>query len=365
MVAGLDLQPLSDETIAEMGFQGSDLWLVRIDSIVFGPYETESLKHYVHDNEHLFENAHASRMDDPKMQPFWNHAIFQRRAPQVVKAEQHDGPFWVMTAGLKVGPLSYHDVDKKIEMNILGMTDHISVDDGVTWLKIFEFEGFDRRSHAPDELPIAPLESSFHKAKLALVEKMETPHANTVDELADMAHIANQQARVIQFKVEEMTLKAEKKTEVSEGIKWMMPTAAAIILTIATTGYMMITDEGEAIPKTAEVQVEGAKDSKRRSVPRGEMPGSQRRPASTGYNQPSQSTYSTDSRYPTHIETHDEFHEDPQIDRDPLDGPVTDAEQAPQEHSLVGNDNQDVSLDAAMNGVNQPAEAVVEEASDF
>lgn len=365
MVAGIDLQPLSDETIAEMGFQGSDLWLVRIDSIVFGPYETESLKHYVHDNEHLFENAHASRMDDPKMKPFWEHAIFQRRAPQVVKAEQHEGPFWVMTAGIKVGPLSYHDVDKKIEMNILGMTDHISVDDGETWLKIFEFEGFDRRSHAPDELPIAPMESSFHKAKLALVEKMETPHANTTDELADMAHIAHQQARVIQFKIEEMTLKAEKKTEVADGMKWVMPTAAAIILTIATTGFMMITDEGEPIPQVAEVSVEGAKDLKRKPA-RGEVPGSsKRRPASVGYNQPPQSSYSTDSRYPTHIETHDEFHEDPQIERDPIDGPVSDVEQAPQEHSLVGNDNQDVSLDAAMNGVNQPAEPVVEEVSDF
>jgi hypothetical protein len=92
---------------------------------------------------------------------------------------------------------------------------------------------------------------------------------------------------------------------------------------------------------------------------------SQRHPASVGYNQPAQTSYSSDSRYPTHIETHDEFHEEPQVDRDPLDGPVTDAESAPQEHSLVGNDNQDGSLDAAMNGVNQPAEAIVEEASDF
>lgn len=367
MVAGIDLQPLSDETITQMGYQGSDLWLVRIDSIVFGPYETESLKHYVQDNEHLFENAQASRMDDPKMQPFWNHAIFQRRAPQVVKSDQHEGPFWVMNAGIKVGPLSFHDIDKKIEMNILGMTDHISVDDGETWIKIFEIEGFDRRSHAPDELPIAPLESSFHKAKLALVEKMETPHANTTEELADMAHIAHQQARVIQFKIEEMTLKAEKKTEVSEGIKWMMPTAAAIILTIATTGYMMITDEGEAIPEIADVQTEVIKGQKKRVAPRGQMPSaSERRPASVGYNRPSASSYSNDSRFPTHIETHDEFREEvPQFERDPLDGPVTDAEQQPQEHSLVGNENQDVSLDAAMNGVNQPAEPVVEEVSDF
>lgn len=368
MVAAIDLQPLSDETIAQMGYQGSDLWLVRIDSIVFGPYETESLKHYVHDNEHLFENAQASRMDDPKMQPFWNHAIFQRRAPQVVKTEQHAGPFWLMQAGLKVGPLSFHDIDKKIEMNILGMTDHISIDDGETWIKIFEIDGFDRRTHAPDELPVAPLESSFQKAKLALVEKLETPHANTVDELAEMAHVAHKEARVIQFKIEELTLKAEKKTEVSDGIKWMMPTAAAIILTIATTGYMMFTDEGEPNPEVAEVQVEqNSKTQKRRSAPRGIVPGSERKPASVGYTQPAQpSSYSNDSRYPTHIETHDEFQQDHQIERDPLDGPVTDAEQQPQEHSLVGNDaNGDVSLDAAMNGVNQPSEPIVEEASDF
>ena len=142
-----------------------------------------------------------------------------------------------------------------------------------------------------------------------------------------------------------------------------MPTAAAVILTMATTGFMMLTDDGETVSEVAEIQVQDAKTVKQKTA-RGHIPGSYRMPASVGYNRP-ENPYLKDSRYPTHVETHDEFQEAHQIEGDPLDGPVNDVEQAPQEHSLVGNDNLDVSLDASMNGVDQPAEAVVEEASDF
>jgi hypothetical protein len=177
MAVSLDLKPLTNETIAQMGYSTHDLWLVKIDSTDFGPYETESLKHYVSDNEHLFETAEACRMDGVEFTPFWSHAIFQRRKIQPL-SDKHEGPFWLLDDGLKTGPFSFHDIDKKIEMGLLVMTDHISTDEGFRWKKIFEIDGFDRRAYSADELPVAPSEASFHQAKLELVEKLEEHRAS-------------------------------------------------------------------------------------------------------------------------------------------------------------------------------------------
>lgn len=370
MVVGLDLKPLSEETITEMGYNSHDLWLVKIGLITFGPYETESLKHYVSDNEHLFETAQATRMDNIQWISFWENTVFQRRKIQAVTGEQHEGPFWLIDNGLKIGPLSFRDIDKKIEMGLLVMTDHISIDEGHSWKKIYEIEGFDRRTYSPDELPVAPLESSFQKAKLALVDKMDQPHVHVSDELAEMAFSGQQTAKVIQFKIDEMTLSAPKTAEVSDSLKWAMPAAAAVVMALMTTGYFMFSSTEEATVASDESTEKqfyqpGAKGNK---TVKGFIPNENARtPASVGYGQTPQNSYNSSSRYPTQMDMHENYDE-PVMDRDPLDGPVTDVEQIPPEQSLVGNEmnsGNGESLDAAMNGINQPAEPMVEEASDF
>lgn len=369
MVVGLDLNPLSEETITEMGYNSHDLWLVKIGLVTFGPYETESLKHYVGDNEHLFEEAKASRMDNIEWLPFWENTVFQRRKPQAV-GEQHEGPFWLMDNGLKVGPLSFRDIDKKIEMGLLVMTDHISTDDGHTWKKIYMIEGFDRRTYSPDELPVAPTESSFQKAKLALVDKLEQPHVHVSDELAEMAYSGQQQAKVIQFKIDEMTLNSPKSTEVSDSLKWAMPAAAAVVVAMMTTGYFMLstgTEDAVVAEESTDKPFYQA-SAKEKKTPKGFIPevNANRAPASVGYGQTPQNDYSQ-PRYPTQMDMHENYDE-PMMDRDPIEGPVTDVEQIPPEQSLVGNDNNGAgeSLDAAMNGISQPAEQpIVDEASDF
>lgn len=397
MVQGIDLKPLTEETITQMGYNNHDLWLVKLGSVVFGPYETESLKHYVLENEHLFEEAEASRTDETEWKPFWAHTKFQRRKPQAIAAENHQGPFWIMDFGLKSGPYSFREIDKKIEMGLLVMTDHLSVDEGYTWVKIYEIEGFDRRSHSPDDLPIAPYESSFQKAKLALVEKMEDPHLNTINEVAELVWQGHQNAKVIPFKIEEMTLRSENEVEISVSLKWAIPTAAALLVTIVTSGYFVFSPETEEVVALEEpeekqfYQKKVAAKPKPRQVPKAVIPSArpviietpiERMPASTGYSRPVVERYpDTGSRYPTHVETHqDDYPNDqPYPERDPLMDPMNGDPREPEIHSLVNEPQpaQDQSLDAAMNGVDpryedpyaQPIDQmdrpVVDEASDF
>lgn len=367
MVTAIDLKPLSEETIQQMGYSSHDLWMVKLDSVVFGPYETETLKHYVQENEHLFDSAEASLADETEWKPFWAHTKFQRRKPQIAGGEQYEGPFWLMHQGLKVGPFTLREIDKKIEMDLLGMTDHISIDNGDTWLKIYQVAGFDRRTHSPEELPIAPSEHSFQQARLEVIEKVESPHFTTSEELAELAWQGHETGKVIQFKLEEIQIKQEKSVEVSASMKWAMPTAAAVLVTILSSGYFMMEDETSEVIADAPTE-ESAPFYKKKMIKktaRGEVPTPEyRKPASVNYQRPEISR--SESRYPTHIETHDQYQEPIQELADPIEEPLSDAEQRPQEHSLVTNNvnPEDSSLEGAMGGepVQQP---VVEEASDF
>lgn len=376
-MATLDLKPLTKETIHKLGFNNHDLWLVKIHMEVFGPFESQSLKEYASQNETLFDEALAGRMDTGEFQPFWSFAVFGRRSPQVLKQESHQGPFWLLLLGQKQGPYSFHDIDKKIEMGLVALTEHISTDDGNTWKKVYEIEEFDRRTHSANELPEAPFDSSFQKAKLSLMERMDRPHVSTQDELANMAHHSHVQGKVLTLKLDELTLQNLKNTEVSSAFRWALPGAAVFIFTLVTTGYFILTP-GE-IPMTAEEPLpEKTREvaslpnpSKqlppaRAEVPRPSMP--ERRPASVRPYTQETNAFNQDSRYPTEMETHSDYPaEEPE--RLPVDDPMSDmVMDAPEkEHSLVSQPQQqdDHSLDAAMNGVVQPVEPVIEEASDF
>lgn len=371
MVTSIDLKPLTPELIEQMGYNNHDLWLVKIDSTIFGPYETESLKHYVHDNEALFETAEASRADETEWKPFWAHTKFQRRKPQAM-GQMHEGPFWILQSGLKAGPYSYKEIDKKLEMDLLGMTDHISTDNGDTWIKIYEVSGFDRRSHSPDELPIAPPEISFQKSRLQVVDKLETPHLNASEELAELAWQGQKLGKVIEFKAEEITIKPVRQTEVSHSMKWAMPAAGIALVAILSSGYMVMTSESDNTVAMDETSQEDQPFYKKLGPPPAAVvpSPSMRSPASVGYSDPDPVT-KYESRYPTHMETHEQYQEPvEQPYNDPVEVPMSDADQQPQEHSLVTNNHavegtaEDHSLDAAMNGT-VPDQPVIEEASDF
>lgn len=375
-MATFDLKPLSQETIDKMAFNNHDLWMVKIGEDIQGPFESQSLKHYATENEELFKDAVATRLDKNDYRPFRSHPLFQRRTPEVLTPrDQNQGPFWTLDEGQKHGPFSYMDIDKKIEMGLLVMTDHLSVDNGDTWKKIYEFSGFDRRTHSADELPVAPLEASFQQAKLAIVAKLEKPHVNTQEELASLAHQGQMQGKVLTLKLDEMTMQNLKHTEVSDSLMWAIPGAAAFFMALMVGGYFLLTPSNET----------GAPDLVAKSgtqtvleTPVGEVPASntpsagirvtQRRPASVRPNISHRPTPAITSRFPTRVETHmrEERLDEQPYEREP-DSTEPIEPPAAQEHSLVGNGNegQDQSLDAAMNGVVQPAEPVVEEASDF
>lgn len=382
-MATLDLRPISQETIEQIGLKDNDLWLVKIGEDNFGPFETQSLKQYASENQTQFDEALATRMDNIDYKPFWENPLFQRRQLQPL-SDKHEGPFWLLKEGVLKGPYSFNDIDKKIETGLLVLTDHISTDEGSNWKKICEISGFDRRTHSAEELPILPTEAIFDKGKISLVEKLETSHSTAIDQLAELAHVGAQEAKVIQFKSEEVAAQIPTQIAVSPSLNWAIPAAVAFVLTLGTSGYFMMSssEEPQVVAETeapvGENFYQRPMRQRPRQMPQGVMPEARRMPASASYSQRPVEEVQHESRYPTHVETHDRPYEEVLTERDSENVQNEDQKMPAEEHSLVAGNapNQPAgsaeenSLDAAMNGTEQQApeaqeKAVVEEASDF
>lgn len=363
----IDLKPLSDEVIHKMGYGPHDLWIVKHEEEVFGPFEVESLKHYAIENEQLMQHSFASRMDTNDWQPFFSHAHFQPISDHAKVEEK----YWIMIKGQKAGPLSRLDIDKKMELEILSLSDHVSVDGGETWQKFFNLESFVPQNAVVGAPPMAPLESSFIRAKEDLNDWMDN-HERTGSHLglAALTYL-DQHRNKGGLNLEEMDLKSLAETEVSRSLRWAIPSAFAGVGVLVMVGNFILSP-------SMSTDIGSAKEEKSESIgptkthtARNPSHMNRRRPASyrPAENQRSALTQAppmNPNEYPTHVETH---YNEP----DPMIDPVSEAENNPgpeaQEHSLVNNNVPgNETLDQVMAGGEQdppPEQPVIEEASDF
>ena len=359
-----DLKPLSNEVIHKMNYAPHDLWIVKIADELFGPFEAESLKHYAMENESELDEAQASRMDTNNWQPFFSHAHFQ----PITDHSQSEAPsiekFWIIHLGQKAGPVARRDIEKKMELGLLTMADVISVDDGHSWHKIFTMDSFGSQMTQVGAPPMAPLESSFIKAKEELNDWMDNQDRSSGQ--ADMAALTylGQHKENVSLKLEEMDLKSLAETEVSRSLKWAIPAAVAGVGVFVMMGSYILSPSND-LTNVSEEKSEIILPSTNTHTARRDHSQGQRSPSSYQPIQRSaltaQPTYQNE--YPTHVETH--YNEpDPMIDQ----GSEPD-NQPEQENSLVSNNVPgNETLDQAMGGESSdapPEQPVIEEATDF
>jgi hypothetical protein len=386
MTVNIDLKPLSEEVIKQMGYDESNLWLIKIGSVVFGPFETQTLKHYVKDNEHLFEKAEASLANETKWKPFWSHTKFERRKLEAitkVNSDHYDGPFWIIDFGLKTGPFTHKEIDKKIEMGLMSVTDHISIDNGNNWIKVYQVKGFDRRTRTPEELPLVPFEAKFETSEENQKNKKKSDHQTTIIELADLTWQGIQEEKTSKFNLEEMNWKQEQ-SKFGSFIKWAVPGFALATIGFGLTSIILFSSLSERSEVTG-TEVE----SKRPSLPQenrapSSVPGLPKEPQVSSVNvppppimnqplpnlinrrqftppepgayRPPPPVPAPQSKYPTQVITH----ENNNIDPPPED--MTEPPDRP-EPSLVGQDDPPDAPPEVE--VPPPAPEVMEESSDF
>jgi hypothetical protein len=393
-MALIELTPLNEETIQKLGLGPDELWMVKLNEEIHGPFDGVSLSHYCIENEELFDQAEATQMGSDDWQYFYSHPLFQRRGPQLLSAnEEHQGPYWLLDLGQKVGPLTKDDLEKKLELGSIGLTQLISIDEGHSWKKLYHIEGFNRRLHSSSELPFSPSDSDFQRVRLELIEKLESQsfQSSASEQLAEMAHSTQQKAQVLPFSTDNVPLRPAAETAVSTNLRWQLPLAVAAILIVVLGFQLFVTSAPEESTKVASASAQGIpqrgviEPQQNNHVPNPslqQMPvvrSPVRQPANfrpQRYTPPPavNNSYARESQFPTHMETHqqdnahpeesaqnDNFgHQDIAYGQDNFDQEGREPAVA-REQSLVGSQPEDhQSLDSVM-GNDYP----VEEVSDF
>lgn len=364
----IELKPLDNEIIHKMGYSAHDLWVVKLDSGIFGPFEIDSLQDYASKNEILFQTAQASRMDRIDWHPFYFFAQFQSIFKNPLQDQAVLEKFWILVNGQKTGPLTKLDIEKKFELEIININDLVSLDNGESWQKFYHLEAFGHGGGV-DALPNPPTESTFAKAREAVREKLEAiTETGPRHGLAGMAYLGHGNEKSGP-KLEEIDLKSLKVSDESMPFKKMMATSVAGLGIIIMMGSYLTTP---SVTDTEGVNNEKNKNESRSShsissrSAKSER-GSHRRPASYNAFQhqspSSQAPFLHSEPYQSQTETH---YNEP----DPMVDPASEAEQ-PQENTLVDSTppEQPETLEQAMNETPAPEAApeqpVVEEVGDF
>lgn len=368
-MAALDLKPLSKETIEEMGYSDHDLWVVRIDEDLYGPFEAESLKHYAKENETLFENADACRLDNNNWSPFYKIEAFKNI--EHVKDESK-GPFWILTNGLKSEPLSFNEIEKKIELGILTLTDAISVNDGHTWKKVFQIECFSHHGQNSDVLPARPLDIEPNLPSAP--EKYSGS-----EQLAALMFIEGKNKLANFLNLDELDLKSLQKNPINFSFKFLIPLTVASIAGIVFVTSLVFTGNNKNVVELSE-EVKPETMNQRYNTSAVRLNANQNRairmPASvSGYDERSDLTQPSmmhQTEYQDHTVQHsDSYQPDYGSSNEPAPEPERDPANEAPENNLVNPGNEGQPLEDTMNQASQspvPDEApqpVVEEAADF
>lgn len=195
-------------------------------------YDLKTFAQHAHDEAGLLS---IRNIDESKWTNVFEHPYFQRRKPQLVPAstleEDSEVQFFILRHGQKTGPYEKHELNSMLEEKVLLLTEMVSTNGGHTWMKLYQVEGFDRRSlSSSEQLPGIPFDGVFERKSIS-------PNVNVAetDALSGLAYLGNvKRGKVIEREKnahfeEEMTKKAGNASL----YKWML------ILSVAGISYFL------------------------------------------------------------------------------------------------------------------------------
>lgn len=394
-----DLKPITSKTIEQLKLDQSELWQIKIEDKVYGPFETRSLKHYARENAEILKYAQAVKGSQENWQSFFTWTEFAAVAHSGEKLAP-ESQFWINENGHLSRALSLREVEQTIERGLLTMHDEISTDHGLSWKKLGQCRSLASHFTSTTNLPPPPVEASFTRAKGVVLQFLENKGnlaPSVEDAVPSLAYIAHVQETKNLLKLEELVLSQSNEVPVTDSFKWALPAAATAMVLIGMIGFHFSSQKAEdPLESHSEVAVTESKENKPqteivRNIPRASRVNqAQRDPASY----PPRSALTQQPVFrdstPTHIETHSNDVGPDLRDRESAENVtegeprVDDSRQASSDQpSLLLDNNQPTendSLDAAMNSisqappasdpivVDQPAqedEPAQEEAADF
>lgn len=237
---------LTEEQISSGTYPKEEVFEARVEEKVLGPFWQEDLKDFVIDAGLVDSDTEIRNIDTDNWMSINEHPLFQRRKPSLVKESDLSSPenrYFLLKSGRKLGPFTSEELKNKIEELEILFTDYVSIDEGQSWGKIYEIEGFNRRDLKPSNLPQMPdketLGSSLSDASQAINKSKETD-----DSLVSLAYIGHLNEGKKKFHIEEKKHKdkdvTSKKTETNKSKVFI---ALTFIMAIFAGIYFFIGEE--------------------------------------------------------------------------------------------------------------------------
>lgn len=201
----------------------------------FGYVSLYDLKTYVHLHEEESRHFKIRNIDSDEWVMIYEHPYFQRRKPQLVSTEtlsdDDDHQFFVLRNGQKIGPYQKYELISMVEEKEILLTDMVSSNAGHTWMKLYQVDGFDRRSlKESDQLPGMPSQVISREQEHVLAMSPET------EAISGLAYLSNvRRGKSVEREKVETVYKAEPTTKgrTSTVYKWLL------VVSLVGIGYFL------------------------------------------------------------------------------------------------------------------------------
>ena len=282
----IDLQVMTEEEIAASNIELSELWMVRINDEVFGPYHVEGLKEYAALHGEIFADADVAVMGDENWVMFLQsplRAPKSKAPPKLVSATtlQTHNSYHIERHGHRHGPHTHDQIAALVKNGELLPTDLISDDEGFTWHKVYQMKAFEVRPHQVDLLPQAPSEESFTRAHEEAMRSLIVEENPVKEGLVSLAHYGHRKTSSTPLRLEEFTpVKASSPAIASAAAAprswWAGASAATAVLAV-----MIWWSQAPAPTEVAQVELEETAVNEGESLLNNVSERRVRRPAST------------------------------------------------------------------------------------
>ncbi|MFP5490161.1 MAG: hypothetical protein ACLGG0_01575 [Bacteriovoracia bacterium] len=210
----IDLPAISEEEITSQQLPMSDLWMVKLNEEVFGPYSTAMLKSYAAEHAPIMAEADVSNMETEEWVMYLQSPLKPQKAkepPKLVSAQtlQTYNSYYLEHHGQRVGPTTHAEMVEKVKKGEVLATDLISYDEGMTWHKVFELKEFEVRPHQSEQLPAAPFEETFLRGHAEALKTLMEEEDPVKVGLVSLGHFAHRKQHSTGLRIEEVALPKE------------------------------------------------------------------------------------------------------------------------------------------------------------
>ena len=223
---------VSKETIITSVENRDHIFEIKDEENTLGFISLYDLKAYVFEHEEEAKHYAIKNIDQDEWKNVYEHPYFQRRKPQLVSVnnlkDADDLEFFILHKGQKTGPFEKSELLEKVENREILLSDMVSYNGGYTWIKLYQVDGFERRSlRDSTQLPGLPSNEFLNRP----VESFNNI-GETVDAMTSLAYLGNQKKGIILERQHEVSYQAanNKNGGNSSIYKWLLITSICGII---------------------------------------------------------------------------------------------------------------------------------------